>query len=105
MSVGNHTLPSELLNTCSDGLMYCMSEWASDVTGGLFWVFALLSFCVVLIMATARLGTTRAFGFGSFAGMLGSIWLSIMGLISWWIASLFIIVGVLGIAMMILSER
>ena len=56
-------------------------------------------------MATSSLGMIRAFGFGSFVGMIGSIWLGIMGLINWSIASVFILTGLIGVSMLIISER
>lgn len=105
MTVGNHTLPTEILRTCTDGFLWCFADWAYTVTNGLFWAVALMSFCVVLYMATAYLGSVRAFGFGSFVGMIGAIWLAIAGLLSWWIASLFILTGIIGLAMMIMSEK
>lgn len=105
MAVGNHTLPTELLRTCTDGLFSCISQWANEVTRGLFWVFALLAFSIILFMATTRLGNVRAFGYGSFVGMLGAIWLAVMGLMAWWIASAFILTGIVGLAMMVLNEK
>jgi hypothetical protein len=68
-------------------------------------VFVLLGFCIVMYIATARLGSVRAFGAGSFVGLIGSIWLVIAGLLEWWLASAFIIVGVIGIMVMLMSER
>jgi len=100
-----HILPSNLLSTCTDGTLSCIAQWAFDVTKGTFWVFMLLGFCVALYMATARLGNVRAFGFSSFTGMIGAMWFAVMGLMSWWLASMFIIVGVVGIAVMVLSEK
>jgi len=105
MVVGNHTLPSEILRTCTDGFLICFSDWAFEVTQGTFWMLALASFCIILIMATYGLGMKRAFGYGSFVGLLGSVWLTVMGLMSWWTASIFIILGFIGIAILVLSEN
>ena len=105
MAVGNHTLPQDLLDTCSEGLMYCFAKWTSDVTTGAFWVLALLTFCIVIYMASSRYGGTRAFAFSSFTGMMGGIWLSILTLIPWWVGSTFIILGVIGLIAMVISER
>lgn len=105
MAVGSHILPTEILTTCSDGFLYCFAEWAGVVTGGAFWVFALLAFSVAILLATIRFGTVKAFGFGSFVGMIGGIWFAVLQLIPWWIASTFILIGVIGLAMMILSEK
>lgn len=102
--VGNFSLPSEALDNCS-GILYCFSQWASDVTTGMFWVMALLSFVVIIFLATMRLGTNRAFGFASFVGLIGGVWLSILTLIPWWMGSAFIITGVVGIAVLLINER
>lgn len=100
-----HTLPSEIMKSCSDGFLYCFAEWALTVTSGAFWIFALLAFSFAIFMATMRYGSTRAFGFGSFVGMIGGIWFAVLQLMSWWIASAFILVGIIGLAMMVLSEK
>lgn len=100
-----HPLPTEVLTTCTEGLLYCFSEWASTVTDGAFWVFALIAFSFALFMATIRFGTVRAFSFGTFAGLIGGIFLAVLQLIPWWIASTFILLGVIGMAMVLISER
>ena len=100
-----HALPSEIMKSCSDGFLYCFAEWAGTVTGGAFWIFALLAFAFAIFMATIRFGAVKAFGFGSFVGMIGAVFFAVLQLIPWWIASAFILIGVIGIAMMILSER
>lgn len=105
MPVGNHTLPTELMRTCTDGTLWCILDWANNVTNGLFMVLTLLSFCIVVYLSTARLGSVRAFGAGTFVGLIGSIWLVIMGLIEWWVASGFILLGVIGVVVMLMSER
>lgn len=102
--VGNHTLPNEILSNC-DGFVYCFGKWANEVTLGTFWAFALLGFAIILFMATSRLGTKRAFGYGSFVGLIGSLWLGTLGFMSWWISSAFIITGIIGLAIMIMSEN
>ena len=105
MVIGNHTIPTTMLRTCSDGLMYCFSSWANDVAQGWFWTLALLAFCVILMISTSRFGTNRSLGYGSFVGMIGSVWLSVMNLMSWWVASIFILAGLAGLAIMIMSEK
>lgn len=105
MTVGNHTMPSELIRTCSDGLTSCLAQWANTVTNGMFWTFALIAFGIILYLATAGFGNKRAFGFASFSVLLGSVWLSIMGLMDWAIASVFIILGIIGVVVMIMDER
>ncbi len=99
-----HELPTQLLNSCSDGTMTCLAQWAFRVTNGVFWAFALLGFCGAVFMATLRLGNSRAFGFASFVGMMGSIWFATMGILSWWIATVFILAGAIGIVVMIMSK-
>jgi len=104
MSVGNHTLPTNLQDSC-DGVLYCVAQWAYDVTNGFFWAGVLLAFVVVVFIATQRFGTPRSFGFASFVGMMAATYLAILVLIPWWIASLFILVGLAGLATLILQER
>lgn len=103
--IGNHTMPTELLRGCDGGTLWCISEWANNVTQGMFWVFVLLAFTIVIFISTIRLKTPRAFGYASFVGMMGAIWLAIMKLMDWGIATAFIIVGAIGIASMIMSEK
>jgi len=97
--------PTNMLDSCSEGFMYCFAKWASNVTSGLFWVLALLSFTVIILIASMRYGSPRAFGFGSFVGMIGAIFLAILQLIPWWSASVFIIIGVIGFAVMIIQGK
>jgi len=104
MSIGNHTLPSQIMTKCNDGLMYCFSEWANEVSQGAFWLMALIAFGVVVFMATIRFGTHRAFGFAGFVIMVGSIYLSVLQFLAWWVASVFILIGVVGIASMFLRD-
>ena len=105
MPVGNITLPTEMLRTCTEGMLYCFSVWAYEVTAGVFWTFMLLGFCLALYIGSARLGSTRAFGFASFAGLVGAIWFAVLELMPWWTASLFILVGGMGVVAMLISER
>ena len=100
-----HPLPSQLLSTCSDGVLYCFSKYVYTASNGVFWWMMLLGFCAAIFMATKRFGTNRAFGFGSFVGMAGAFFFLTLQLISWEIASAFIIVGAIGIAVMVMSER
>lgn len=100
-----HPLPANILTTCNDGLFYCFAKWASDVTTGTFWFMALLAFTVSLFLATLKFGSNRAFGFASFVGMLGGVFLSVLKLTPWWVGSTFIILGVIGFAVMLISEK
>lgn len=88
-----------------ESLLHGFAQWAYSVTGGRFWTFMLIGFSVVLMIVTSRFGTARSFAFGGVVGLLGSIFLAIMGLMPWWVASIFILLGAFGIAGMILSER
>jgi len=105
MPVGNHTLPTDMLDSCTDGFVYCFSQWASDVTTGVFWFFALLSFTIIIFIASAKFGTPRAFGFASFVGMIGGVFLSVLQLTPWWVGSVFIIAGVVGLAVMFIADK
>jgi hypothetical protein len=105
MPIGNHTLPTETMSNCTDGMLYCFSQWASDVTTGAFWAMAMISFTVVIFLATLRFGSNRAFGFGGLVCLLGGVWLSILTLIPWWLGSIFILVGTAGFAVMLISEK
>ena len=100
-----HLLPTDVLANC-DGLLYCLSLWANQVTNGLFYPMLLFAFGMVLFMATInRFGTPRAYGFASVAMLLGSLWLITLQLTSWWMASIFILNGVAGFVVMILGEK
>ena len=103
--VGTHELPTEILKTCTDGFLYCFSKWAYNVTSGFFWIAALLGFCLAIFIASTRLGTTRAFGFASIVGLFGAIFLATATLMPWWIATIFIIVGGVGIVGMIMQGK
>ena len=100
-----HTLPTEMMDSCTGTFIHCFAQWAREVTTGSFWALALLSFCTILYLATARFGGTRAFGFATFVGLLGGIWLAILKLIPWWIGSSFIILGLIGVITLVLSEK
>ena len=65
----------------------------------------MLGFTIALFMATSKLGSTRAFGFAGIVGLFGSIFLATMKLMPWWFASLFILVGIAGVAIMLLSNE
>ena len=104
MAVGNHTLPTEILDTCN-GFIYCFGEWANVVTDGTFWTFMLLAFVIAIFMATTRLGNKKAFGFASFTAITGSLWLGTLKFMPWWIVSAFSIFGIVGLVIMIMDER
>ena len=100
-----HPTPSDIMVNC-DGLFYCFAVWANAATNGTFFALMLAGFGAILIMATQRIyGYTRAFGFGSFSCALGAIWLATMHLLAWWIASLFILIGAVGMAALVMQER
>ena len=101
-----YQMPSNLINSSTGtGLFSGIALWAYNVTGGFFWTGMLLTFCVVLFISTAKFNTPRAFGFASFIGMMGSIFLAIGKLMPWWVCSAFILVGVIGIVGMVISEK
>lgn len=104
MPVGNHTLPTNILNNC-DGLLYCLSDWAYDVTNGMFWALMLLAIIVILGLQTSRWGSTRSISYAGVSGLFGALILTTLNLMSWWIASGFIIFGIIGIVILIMGER
>ena len=93
-----------LFDNCT-GLFYCLAKGANNLTGGAFWTLFLLSFTVILFMATYRYGLNRAFGFSSVFGLLISMILVTLKLISWFFASIFIVAGIIVLTAMIVSER
>jgi hypothetical protein len=99
-----HELPTDITGN-GKGLLEGISTWAYNATNGVFWTWSLFVFCIILMISTSRFGTPRSFGFASFSGMLGATFLAIAGLLSWGIASIFIIVGFIGFGVMILNER
>lgn len=99
-----HPLPTNINVDC-DGLLLCTLDWANNVTNGLFMPLILLAFCVVMFMATNRLGTPRSFGFAGFVAITGAISFASLNLLEWWIASIFIIVGGISLVGLIVSER
>lgn len=99
-----HQLPSNL-NVGCNGTLFCISEYMNNVTNGMFFPLILMTFLVVLFISTQRFGTPRAFGFASFIGIFSSIILVTVGLMPYWIASLYIITGVVGLAVLVLNEK
>ena len=104
MPVGNHTLPQDLFDSWSDGLFYCMVRWSYDITNGMFWTFMFVAFLVAMFMSVIKFETKRAFGFVGFISIVGAIFLATLKLMPWWIASAFIIVGILGVSQLILKD-
>ena len=105
MPVGNHTLPTEMLSGCDSGFFVCLGNWASTVTTGAFWIMAIISFQVILFLGTQRYGSTRAFGFSAIIGLFMGVWLSIIGFLAWWAGSMFIIIGVIGLAALFMQKN
>lgn len=98
-----HPLPQDFINE-TQGMMEGIADWAYTVTQGSFWSVLLAVFCVILGIATVRYGSERAIGFGSLTGLLGALFLATLGLMPWWIASIFIIVGAVGFTYMIMNK-
>lgn len=100
-----HPLPTTTLDQCN-GAVYCLFKWLDTVTNGFAMSGMLFSFQIVLFMASSnRFGTTRAFGFAAIVGLLGATFLATAKLMPWWFASIFILVGAVGFAALILNER
>jgi len=98
-----HPLPTDFSNETT-GLLEGMADWSYQVSQGTFWVFMLLGFCFVLFVATKRYTTDRAFGFAGVTGLFGSIFLAVLGLMTWTIATFFIIAGAISVVAMILAR-
>jgi len=102
-----HTLPGTFMQSCTaanDGFMYCMASYLFTVTDGVYWAAMLLGFGIAMMVATIRLGPKKAFGFVSFIWIQGAMMLAIMELMTWYIASAFIIVGIIGLGLMFVRE-
>lgn len=91
-------------NTC-EGFLYCWAKWINDNTSGFAWTSILLGFVVFIFIASQRFGTSRSYGFSAIVGMLGAVYLVILNLISYWVATIFIINGVLGFVFLINMEK
>ena len=94
---------TDMLIGC-DGLFICMAQWANNVTDGWFWSLITMGLGIVLFMATYRFGTNRAFGFASFVTGSISLILVFLNLMQWYVASIFIVIMVLGIVAMRMME-
>lgn len=99
-----YPLPTNLDQTC-DGVLYCMADWARNVTDGLFWVIMLAGFGMVIFLGIKRMGNSRAYGFASVMASLASLWLSTMQLMAWDIAVFFVLNGLVGMAVLVLNEK
>jgi len=98
-----HQMPTDL--TEGTGLFEGMALWAYNVTNGMFWALLLAGFCIVLFISASVYSSDRAFGYAGATGIFGSMMLATLGLMTWWITSIFILAGVIGIAMMIMARR
>jgi len=96
-------LPKDFINE-SQGMIEGIAKWSYEVTQGTFWSLLLVCFCIVLGVSTVKYGLERAIGFGSITGLLGALFLATAGLMPWWIASIFIIVGAIGLTYMIMNK-
>ncbi len=95
---------TDIFGNC-DKLFTCAATWSNDVTDGVFWSLILISFAIVLFMATFRFGTNRAFGFAGIGMIFIAIPMKLIGLIPTWILTISAIVGALGIVFMRVGER
>lgn len=93
------------ITSCGEGIFSCTAQYANDATGGLFWTLALLGFAVVIFLATQRFGgTARSYGFASVVGMLGAVLFVLQNLMDWYIASAFILAGVIGFIVLVINK-
>jgi len=95
--------PTNIFEGCT-GLFICYAQWLNTVTDGAFWTLFALAFVIVIFMASARFGVTRALGYSGVSSIFLSILLLIMNLVIWQYASLFIIAGALGLVIMRMAE-
>lgn len=98
------TLPTENVNS-SSGFLLNIAKWAYDSTYGMFWAGILAAFCAVMYISLGRYTSERAFGFAGMAGLLGSIMLMVLGLMSWKIGIIFIAFGVISLVWMIVKKE
>ena len=103
-----HPLPGSYMQNCTannTGFMSCIADYVNVVTEGAFWVIMLLGFGIVMFMATfTKYGPKKAFGFISFIWIMGGILFATLELMTWWIASAFIVAGLVGLGVMIFRE-
>jgi len=95
---------TDIFGSC-EGLFYCLASWSNDVTMGYFWSIILIAFGIVLFMGTVNFGTKRSFGYSSLATSMLSLVLIQLSLIPLWFFTLVLIVGLIGIATMLIGER
>lgn len=101
--VAEHALPSDFSNDTTS-MMQGIGDWAYNVTEGFFWWGLLAGFCVVLWISAIQHDIGRAFGYAGITGIFGSIFLIMMGWISWAVASIFIIAGSIAIGFMVKNK-
>ena len=99
------TFETNILAGCDEGLFICIAEWANNVTSGAFWTVLTIGLGVMVFMATARYGTNRAFAFASFISGSISLMLIFLGLMQWYVGSIFIAVLIIGIVSLRMMER
>lgn len=95
--------PADFIN--QNGLLYGGAIWANNVTNGWFWFASLMTFCFVLFIATSRYSTDRAFGYAGVVGLFGSLMLITLDLMDWKVGTIFIVLGIGGVAWMIVSRE
>ena len=91
--------------TGCDGLFICIAQWANEVTEGAFWTIMTLGLGMVVFLATTRYGVNRAFGFAAFMSGSISLTLIFLGLMQWYVGSIFIALLIIGIIAMRMMER
>jgi len=92
-----HSLPSNFTNE-TQGIITGIGNWAYNVTQGTFWFLLLLGFCVVAAIATAGYGMYKSMTYAGFIGIVGSVMLAMIGWLSWFYTTGFIVVGTILIA-------
>ena len=92
------------LQNC-EGLLICIAKWVNEINYGLFWTMFLLTFMIILFMATIRYGTPRAASYAGISGIFLSIWFFTAELMPFNVALWFWIFGAGSIALVILGNR
>lgn len=100
-------LPTQLINqTSGAGVLEGIALWAHSVTKGFFWLGLLITFCGVLYISTSsRFDNARRFGFASFGGLVGAIFLFTLNLMSGLWLTVFIIAAIIGLVSMTMNEK
>ena len=88
-----------------DAIFYCFAVWLNTITYGAFWTIIAASLVITLFLASIRYGVNRAFGFSSVVGLLLATYLLTLKLMPYWVGTIFVLAGCIGVVAMLLNER